>query len=152
MSGFKVAMHVILILIIFIVPASSQDEPAKQSIALDRDLFYEVARTKPMLRDKLFETRLRSFVNGKGIIQTIINEDRYHCTKCLVVQDKESLKYGINLRYYIFLRNQDEEAKVLPGMIIQFRGQCLAYTPVDSSKKTYILDIVYESGTVLVEE
>ena len=152
MSRFKKTTRAILLLFVCVVPALSQDQPVKQSISLGRDLYLEVARTQPVIRDKLMESRLRSFVEGKGLIQSVINEDRYRCSKCLVVQDRESLKYGINLRYYVFLRNQDEEVKALPGMKIQFRGQYLAYTPVDSSKKTYILDIVYESGTIVVEE
>jgi len=152
MSRYKKIICAATLFFVSAVSAPGQDKVTlKPDLSLDRNLFLEIARTQPVLRDKLLESRLRSFVEGKGLIQAVIDEERYRCKKCLIVQDRESLKYGINLRYHIFIKD-DEEAKAQSGMTLQFRGQYMAYTPVDSSKKVYILDVIYESGTVVVDE
>lgn len=151
MTRFSSFCYIILILLICRLPISAEDQGAAPDFILGRDLYLEMTRVKPLVRDDVLDKRIGSIVDGKGVVRSVISEERYHCRVCLILQDVESSRYGINLRYHLFFKNREEAQKALPGMDMQFRGQIAGFTPLDSARKAYIIDIIYESGTVGVE-
>ncbi len=143
--------YVILFLLVFQLPIGAEDQNSAVDFVMGRDLYLEMTRVKPLVRDDVLDKRIGSIVDGKGVVKSVIPEERYHCQVCVVLQDVESSRYGINLRYHLFFKSREEAQKAVAGMDMQFRGQLAGFTPLDSLRKAYIIDIIYESGTVGVE-
>lgn len=116
-----------------------------------RDVYMEIAKTPPMARDRVWQDKLNRLAEGQGTVLSVVNEDRYHRGICVIVQDQAALRYGITIHYHLFLNNTEEAAKAVPGMTIRFTGQCAAYTRFDSSGRSWIIDIIYESGVISIE-
>jgi len=68
-----------------------------------------------------------------------------------VASDPETERYGIAVRYFIFVDKKESIALLKEGVTLEFTGQLMAYTPLTAYRSSYVFDILLEKGAILVE-
>ncbi|MBN2158051.1 MAG: hypothetical protein JW807_01555 [Spirochaetes bacterium] len=150
----KIGLNVFLVSIVLALSApviSEEEGKSPDAISLDRRFFTDFFRTSPILRDSFLESKINAVVQGRGLIKSIKKLDRFkkHYRIVLVDQDAE----GMNLRfvYHIYIDSRNSISLLKEEERLEFSGQLVACTPLNSRRDAYILDIIFEKGAVLVE-
>lgn len=132
------------------VPLVSK-EKAADAFPFDGAFFAQLSRTPPILRDSLLDEKRNAVIIGRGLIRSIEKRERYHKRFCVVASDPETERYGIAVRYFIFVDKKESIALLKEGVTLEFTGQLMAYTPLTAYRSSYVFDILLEKGAILVE-
>jgi hypothetical protein len=120
-------------------------------IGLDKNFFYKLHRTPVVLRDSFLEGMLNSIVSGRGVITSIDAHERLKNRRRVVCIDRESKLANMSIVYNIYVADKDTFSLLKKDELFEFTGQLIAYTPLNSKRDSYILDIILEKGVMLFE-
>ena len=140
------------IILLFILSPFLYSKSAKVSdapIILNKKYYYSLKRLPPIKRDAFFDEALNKIIQGKGYIESIEKFDRYKRQFRIVIIDSKA--QNLNIRLYIFTNTEEYLQALKKGDVFQFKGQFVLYTPLNSRRDSYILDIILEDGSLLVE-
>jgi hypothetical protein len=140
----------LLILIMAVLPAALQGE-GDNRVVLDKNFYTDFQHTPPVLRDGQLNSRLNTIVLGRGIVKSIDKIQRYKKKFRVVVVDPEAERLNLKVMYYIYIESKNSISLLKTEETLEFSGQLVAYTPTNSRRDAYILDIVFEKGAMLVE-
>jgi hypothetical protein len=141
-----------LILALCVVPAAAVQEAGGDSrLILDRKFFADFQRMPPVLRDGLFDSRLNAIVQGRGLVKSIDKVQRYKKKFRIVLVDLEAERSSLKVIYYIYIDSKTAITLLKTDESLEFSGQLVAYTPVNSRRDAYILDVIFEKGAMVVE-
>ncbi len=143
---------IVLLVVMGMVPAVAlEDGGVNTRVVLDKKFFSDFQHTPPVLRDGFFNERLNSIVQGKGQVRSIDKVQRYKKKFRVVLVDLEAEKLNIKVLYYVYIDSKTSISMLKAEESLEFSGQLVAYTPVNSRRDTYILDVIFEKGAMLVE-
>ncbi|OHD68503.1 MAG: hypothetical protein A2W19_14555 [Spirochaetes bacterium RBG_16_49_21] len=141
----------LFLMILFAFAASRSAEPEKNRLQLDEKFFSELYRTPPVLRDSFLEHRLNSIVSGRGIIKSIDAYGRLKKNYRLVLIDEKASRSNCIITYHLYLADKDTVSILKKDELFEFTGQLIAYTPLNSKRDAYILDVILEKGIMILE-
>ncbi|OHD63775.1 MAG: hypothetical protein A2176_14680 [Spirochaetes bacterium RBG_13_51_14] len=144
----KLALMTVLALIP-IMAAPEESESGR--IPMDNKFFSEFYRTPPVLRDGLLENMLNSIVLGRGLIKSIDKTQRFKKKYRIVLVDLDAERMNVRIVYYIYIDSKNSISMLKENENLEFSGQLVAYTPANTKRDYYILDILFEGGAILVQ-
>lgn len=149
--GWRGMRGLIAVLILAVgVPLVSK-EKAANPFPFDGAFFAQLSRTPPILRDSILDEKRNAVIIGRGLLRSIEKRERYQKRFCVVASDPEAERYGIVVRYFIFVDKKESIALLKEGAMLEFTGQLMAYTPLAAYRTSYVFDILLEEGAILVE-
>jgi len=146
-------LHAIILLVILsVVPAAAvQEEGGDNRVILDKKFFADFQKMPPVLRDGYFDEKLNAIVQGRGLVKSIDKVQRYKKKFRVVLVDLEAERNSLKVLYYVYIDSKTSISMLKTEENLEFSGQLAAYTPVNSRRDAYILDIIFEKGAMLVE-
>lgn len=131
--------------------AMGEEEKSPDALALDGKFFNEFLKTPPVLRDSFLESRINTLVQGRGVVSSIKKVDRFKKMYRVVLADRDAEAMNISFAYHIYIDSRNSIALLKEQERLEFCGQLVASTPLNSRRDAYILDIIFEKGAILVE-
>lgn len=133
-------------------PVMSDEGTVQQtSLALDKKFYSEFYRTPPVLRDEFLEGRLNTIVTGRGLIISIKKIQKFKKNYRIVMIDREAEQQNIRITYHVYIDSSHSISMLKEKETLEFSGQLFAYTPANSRRDAYILDILFEKGAMVLE-
>jgi hypothetical protein len=156
MAVFKMKIiRTFVFALIFMMPCAPliSDEGAEQQkpLPLDKKFYSEFYRTPPILRDEFFGVRLNRIVVGRGLITSIKKIQKFKKNYRIVMVDKEAERLNIRITYHVYIDSTHSISMLKENENLEFSGQLFAYTPANSKRDSYILDILFEKGAMVLE-
>lgn len=121
------------------------------SLPLDKKFYSEFYRTPPVLRDDFLESKLNTIVIGRGMITSIKKIQKFKKNYRIVMMDQEAERLNIRITYHVYIDSKHSISMLKDKESLEFSGQLIAYTPTNSKRDAYILDIIFEKGTMVLE-
>lgn len=141
-----------LLAVMYVVPAAAvQEEGGDNRVPLDKKFFSEFLRLPPVLRDGYFDEKMNAIVQGRGLVKSIDKVQRYKKKFRVVLVDLDAERSNLKILYYIYIDSKTSISMLKTEENLEFSGQLVAYTPTNSRRDAYILDIIFEKGAMLVE-
>jgi hypothetical protein len=138
------ALWLVLISAASFKPASGGDAPV-----LGKEFFAGLQDTQPIKRDYYLDARLNLIISGKGSVVSVEPANRYKRKYRLTLSSRDSGPISIT---YLVFTDREEYLKMLhKNDIFEFKGQFVIYTPLNSLRDSYIIDVVLEDGAIVVE-
>jgi len=94
---------------------------------------------------------MNTIIQGRGQVRSIEKIQRYKKRFRVVLVDLEAEKLNLKVLYYIYIDSKTSISMLNTEESMEFSGQLVAYTPVNSRRDGYIFDVIFEKGAMLVE-
>ncbi len=120
-------------------------------LELNKEFYLNLLVVPPIMRDDFFRSRLNSIVICRGTVKNIDTAHRYKKKYRIIVDDIDAKKLELNITYYVFIDSRKSISLLEEQAVFEFTGQLAAYTPTSVSGDSYILDIIFEKGAVVLE-
>jgi hypothetical protein len=141
-----------LLAVLAVAPAAAvQEESADNRVILDKKFFADFQKLAPVLRDGFLDEKLNTIMQGRGLVKSIDKVQRYKKKFRVVMVDLEAERNNLKVLYYVYIDSKTSISMLKTEENLEFSGQLVAYTPVNSRRDAYILDIIFEKGAMLVE-
>jgi hypothetical protein len=124
---------------------------AKAPLPLDKKFYAELAKMPPVQRDDFWETKINAIVIVRGVIIAIDKTPRFKKNYRVILADQEADRQNIRVSYHLYIESKTTVSMLKEHEILEFSGQILAFTPTNSRRDGYIIDILFEKGATLVE-
>lgn len=147
----KLYVIALLVIMAMMPVAALEDGGSGNRIVFDKKFFSDFQRTPAVLRDGLFDERLNAIILGRGQVRSIDKVQRFKKKFRVVLVDLEAEKLNLKVLYYIYIDSKTSISLLKTEESLEFSGQLVAYTPVNSRRDAYILDVIFEKGAMLVE-
>ena len=145
----KMRGNIILILLIFFIGSQSFSNANKKVIQLNREFYGDLIKSKALTRDILLNGMQGAVVQGRGYVESVDKTERYRRNYRIIAIDNDAQE--LNVRLYIFTDNEDYLTLLKKGDSFDFTGQFVVFTPLNSRRDSYILDIILEDGALSVK-
>jgi len=145
----KVLQKVIVtaVLSVLLVPAAA----VENELVMDKTFFKGFSVLNSLVRDEFIEKQMNRIVIGRGTIISISEQERYKKKYRIVVESSDAGEYGQRFRFYIFTDNKDTLDLLTLDSSFEFKGQLAGFTPLDTKRTQYILDIIFMDGSTIIE-
>lgn len=130
---------------------SQQEAPATASLLLNMQFYTGFSRTPAILRDDYLRKRLNTVVLGRGLITSIVKTQRYKKNFRIDMIDSEAERLNLRITYRLHVDSKHTISMLKEKERLEFTGQLIGYTPTNSKRDAYILDILMEKGAMLIE-
>lgn len=147
----KVYAFALLVVMAMVPAAALEDGGADNRVILDKKFFSDFQRTPAVLRDGFLDERMNTIIQGRGQVRSIDKIQRYKKRFRVVLVDLEAEKLNLKVLYYIYIDSKTSISMLKTEESMEFSGQLVAYTPVNSRRDGYIFDVIFEKGAMLVE-
>jgi len=147
----KVYAFALLVVMAMVPAAALEDGGADNRVILDKKFFSDFQRTPAVLRDVFLDERMNTIIQGRGQVRSIEKIQRYKKRFRVVLVDLEAEKLNLKVLYYIYIDSKTSISMLKTEESMEFSGQLVAYTPVNSRRDGYIFDVIFEKGAMLVE-
>ncbi|HOD13387.1 MAG TPA: hypothetical protein PK307_13960 [Spirochaetota bacterium] len=147
----KVYAFALLVVMAMVPAAALEDGGADNRVILDKKFFSDFQRTPAVLRDGFLDERMNTIIQGRGQVRSIEKIQRYKKRFRVVLVDLEAEKLNLKVLYYIYIDSKTSISMLKTEESMEFSGQLVAYTPVNSRRDGYIFDVIFEKGAMLVE-
>lgn len=124
---------------------------AENELVLDKTFFKNFTVLNSLVRDEFIEKQMNRIVIGRGTIISITEQERYKKKYRIVVESSDAPEFGYRFRFYIFTDNKDTLDLLTLDSSFEFKGQLAGYTPLDTKRTHYILDILFMDGSTIIE-
>ncbi len=123
----------------------------KSAVPLDKKFFTEFYRTAPILRDEFIESRLNTVVLARGLVTSVQKITQLKKKYRIIMTDPEAERLNIKITYHVYIDSAISISMLQENKNLEFSGQLVAYTPLNTRRDAYILDILFEKGAVVIE-
>ena len=135
----------------FLFIAFSQEAGVFQkSVNIDKKEIIKISGYDPIIRDRYFKKNLNKIIIARGYVESVGEKIFLKKQYCITIIDNTPSK-KIDLRYHVYTKNKDFLVLVKKGDLFEFKGQFVMYTPLNSKRNSYLIDVLLEEGAVIVE-
>ncbi len=120
-------------------------------LVMNKDFYLNLLVIPPIMRDDFFKDRINRIVSCRGVVKSVDSVKRYRKKFRIVVEDAEAKKLELMITYYVFIDSRKSVSLLEEQGIFEFTGQLVSYTPTNIKGDSYILDIIFEKGAVVLE-
>ena len=124
---------------------------AGDELVMDKPFFNDFSRLNSAVRDEFIEKQMNRIVIGRGTIISISEQKRYKKRYRIVVESSDAAAFGYKFRFYIYTDNRDSLDLLTLDSSFEFKGQLAGYTPLDTKRTRYILDVIFMDGSTIIE-
>ena len=98
-------------------------------------------------RDEFWKAKLNTLLEGKGTVVSVEEKTQFRRKYRITLTSGSEAKLG--LVYYIYTDKEDYMNLLAPGSQFGFKGQFVMFTPLNSKRNLYLLDIILEESELL---
>ena len=143
-------LHKVILVTLFFalfIPVSA----AESDLVMDKTFFKTFNALNSIVRDEFVEKQMNRIVIGRGTIISVSDQERYKRKYRIVVESSDAPVYGQKFLFYIFIDNKDTFDLLTVNSSFEFKGQLVGYTPLETKRNQYILDIIFMDGSTIIE-
>ena len=142
----------ILIIILLVSPVHSKKKTdVKDLLILNKKFYIKLLKKPSIKRDNFLKINLSRVIQTRGMIKKIDRKGRYNRKFRIILVDQVAKYLKLNIQYYIYI-DDDDSIKILSEKeIFEFSGQLMACTPTNTRRDSYIFDIIFEKGALIVK-
>ena len=148
---FKIFVPIILIFAFGLPIYSKKETSVNDLLILNNNFYQKLFRTPSIERDNYLNNNLNKVIQTRGIITKIDKEGRYNKKYRIILVDQVAKYAKLKIQYYIFIDDEDSINILAENETFEFSGQLVACTPVNTRRDSYIFDIIFEKGAVIVK-
>jgi hypothetical protein len=100
-------------------------------------------------RDDFWKGKLNTMLESRGKVLAVEDKSQFRRKYRITVESRDDSR--ISLLYYIYTDNEDYKDHLQPGSVFGFKGQFVMFTPMNTKRNLYVLDIILEDGAAIVE-
>ncbi|MDA3899382.1 MAG: hypothetical protein PF637_02550 [Spirochaetes bacterium] len=139
-----------ILLFIVILFSSGLIAEGETSAVVTINEFHEAVSKEPAIsRMNYFNSFVGSRVRGHGVVVTSKTANRYNSHYQISVRSLDT-KSRITIICNLYSSNSLIQSGIV-GKKLTFSGRLLLVTPVDSSRQTFILDILLDEAAIRIE-
>jgi len=127
--------------------SSGKDE----AVVLDSGFFKDFSGKQIIQRDDFLESLTNKIVIGRGIIKDISVKERYKKKYRIIIESSDSENYNQKIIFFVFLDNKNTVDLLSLNSKFEFKGQLMGYTPLDTKRSEYIIDIILMEGSTVID-
>lgn len=124
---------------------------ADDDVVLDAKFFRNFNSMQLIKRDEQFNDLQNRIVIGRGTITGISVSERYKKKYRIVIESSDSALYNQKFTFFVFLENKDTVDLLSLDSKFEFKGQLMGFTPLDTKRNEYILDVILMDGSTVIE-
>jgi hypothetical protein len=124
---------------------------AGEPIVLDSAFFQKFSTIHPIEKDTFFNNMVNNVIIGRGKILSVSFIQRYKKKYRIVIESAESSRYNNKILYYVFLDNKNTTDILEINSTFEFKGQLAGFTPLNTKRNEYILDVIFIEGSTIIE-
>ena len=144
------AAALVSVLALFPFSAGAQQAGKSMDIFSVTDRVIDACASYDLIsRDEFWKSKLNTLLEGKGTVVSVEEKTQFRRKYRITLTSGSEAKLG--LVYYIYTDKEDYMNLLAPGSQFGFRGQFVMFTPLNSKRNLYLLDIILEDGAALVE-
>jgi hypothetical protein len=147
----KIFVPIILVLLLVSPIHSNKETRLNDLVILSKNFYLKMRKTPSIQRDDFLNSNLNKVVQTRGTIIRIDHEGRYDKKFRIVLVDQVAKYVKLNIEYYIFIDDEDSVKMLTENEIFEFSGQLTACTPTNTRRDSYIFDIIFEKGAMIVQ-
>jgi hypothetical protein len=147
MNNFKK----MIISLISIILLSGSLSHGQSELVMDLSFFKKFSSISAISRDVYLEGYLNSIIIARGKIISITPSDRYKKKYKITIESKEAVKFGQRFIFYVFLENENAAELLMPETDFEFKGQFMGYTPANSKRTWYIIDLILMDASSIIK-
>lgn len=106
-------------------------------------------KSDPYTRDSFLRNNLNKIIETVVVVQNVEKSDMFRRGYCIYA--KTVLAGKVTLFFHIYTENQEYSNLLSEGTKFSFKGQFLMFTPLNSKRDAYIIDVALEDGGVVVD-
>lgn len=99
-------------------------------------------------RDEFWKEKLNTLLESRGKVLSVEDRTQFRRRYRITVAGDDG---AVSLVYYIYTDNEDYKKLLQPGTVFGFRGQFVMFTPLNSKRSLYLLDVILEDGAAVIE-
>ena len=145
----KIIILLTFTVFVFSSYASPEDKKNPSVIQLNQEFYANLLKSNALGRDKLLNNMNGLMVQGSGYVESVERVERYR--RHFRISAIDSAAQDLNMRLYIFVDNEEYLTLLKKGDLFDFKGQFVVFTPLNSRRDSYILDIILEEGALSVK-
>jgi hypothetical protein len=150
MKTFFSAAFITAVLALFSSPAGAQGTGKAMEVFSVTDKVIDSCSALDLIsRDEFWKTKLNTLLEGKGKVVSV--EERPQFRRKYRITLTGGIDSKVALVYYIYTDNEEYTRLLVPGTFFGFKGQFVMFTPLNSKRNLYLLDLLLEDGAALVE-
>lgn len=135
-----------LLIVLCITPLFSDNE-----LVMDSMFFKKFGSISAISRDDYLEGFINGIIIGRGRIISVTEKERYKKKFRILIESTDSVKYNQKFIFYVFLDNRDTADLLTTGTDFEFKGQFMGYTPLNTKRNAYIIDVVLMDASTVVK-
>lgn len=120
-------------------------------VVLDASFFKDFNSRQVIQRDDILSLLSNRIVIGRGIITGISANERYKKKYRVVIESTDSALYNQKFIFFVFLENKDTVDLLTLDSKFEFKGQLMGYTPLNTKRSDYIIDVILMDGSTVIE-
>ena len=151
MQSIKTVILLTFFLMIFFQGDTHSEDNTDKKLYLNNNFYKKLSKISSIERVEFIAKNKNNFVLGKGKIIFIDKKRRYKRKFRVVLVDQEASKFNLIVRYYIFFNSELSISMLSLNQILEFQGQFMTLTPVNINRNIFIIDIVLEKGSIIIE-
>jgi len=140
-----------LVISLFILTIFVFAHGADNEVVMDSFFFKKFNSLNSLVRDEFLDQHLNNIIIGRGVITEILEKERYKKQYRIIVESSDAAKFGQKFIFYIFTENRDTFDLLTKDSAFEFKGQFVGYTPLDTKRNAYILDVIFMDGSTIIE-
>jgi len=141
----------VVLIIIFSMTMNAALSGEDNEVVLDAAFFKNFSRTQIINRDELFANLTNKVVIGRGKITGISENERYKKKYRIIIESSDSGAYNQKIIFFVFLDNKDTVDLLSLNSKFEFKGPLMGYTPLNTKRSEYILDVIFTDGSTVIE-
>ena len=142
MNRYLLRTLIIVLTLFFVVNGIGSEK----EIVLDSAFFREFSSKSAFSREDYLQTCINQIVIGRGSIRTVLERSEYKKKYVIVIESGESGRYGQKFIYHVYLEKRDTIELLSEDASFEFKGQFMGFTPLNSKRDKYIIDVVLMDG------
>lgn len=129
---------------------NSNDKTSLPPLEISQKILAEVVREQPIARDSVWDKYFDRIIVARGYVQAVEKSQRY-TKKYRIVMFDDLNNRRLSLKFHVYTDSSEYMTLLSKGDLFEFKGQFVMYTPINTKKDAYVIDVVLQDGALVVE-
>jgi hypothetical protein len=147
MKKFRSAyIFIVTALILSAAGALSGDETISSAL-----LYSEMKKNPAIQRDIYLSSAINKTVTFSGTALKAELNNRYKRSRRIILKDESAASQKLDITYYIYIESESVYNQFIIGHQYKCTALIMAYTPLKTSRDSYIIDVILNQATNVIE-
>jgi len=114
-------------------------------------LYSEIKKNPPIIRDTYLSSSINRTLTFTGTAVRAELNDRYKRSRRIIVKDESAASQKLDITYYVYIESESVYSQFIIGHQYKCTALIMAYTPLKTSRDSYIIDVILNQATGVIE-